>query len=194
MWAFLANLFSGGAIGAITGLFGVAVQRYFDLKNANLKIQADAQGNAHELEMKKLDLETMKAEAQNAFAVSKLEAQTKESLSADDLQKAAYALEPKTYSDESKLSPFFNGLFAWLDVVRGLIRPGLTVFFAAAFMVVFWQCIAILKREGMTINPEEAYALVQKCVDLVITLFATCTTFYFGTRNKSSEAKARGRA
>lgn len=193
MWAFLANLFSGGAIGAVTGLFGVAVQRYFDLKNATVQMQKSAQDNAHELAMKQMDIDQMKAEADSKFAVSELDAQSVISAQDAEIRKAAYALEPQTYSDKTRVNGFFSNAFAMLDIIRGLVRPGLTVFFAVAFMIIFWECIGILKAEHVSISPDDAYDLIQSCVNLVITLFATCTTFYFGTRNQQSEAKARGK-
>lgn len=191
--ASLASLFGGGALGTLFGILGGAVTRYFDLKNASLQITKGAQDNSHELAMKQMDLDIMKAEATSNFAVAKLNAASLESAQDVELLKAGYNFEPQTYADKSKLTAGQNWVFAVLDLIRGLIRPGLTAYFAVFMTLIFWQAIRIMTKEGMAVNPEEAYTLVMKCVDLVITLFATCTTFYFSTRNKASEAKARAK-
>lgn len=191
MLAFLANLFSGGAIGAITGIAGGAIQRHYDLKNSQLQMQKDAQTNTHELELRKLDIEATKAEAESNYKVSELTTQSQELAGDVQLRTASYQLEPQMYADKSKITSFMNGVFSALDVVRGLVRPGLTAYFAVFFSLITWKCFSILNHEGVSVSPDDAYELVQKCVDLAITLFSACTTFYFGTRNKASEYNAR---
>lgn len=191
MWSVILNLLSSGAFGAIMGIAGGAVQRHFDLKNAQLQLQKDAQNHIHELELRKMDIEMIKAESESKFQLASLDAQAKESVADAAIQQAAYAFEPQMYSEKSKLSTAQNTAFTILDIIRGLVRPGLTAYFAVFFSLIFWSCFKAMTAEGMTIDPEHAYDLVEKCVNLTVTLFSACTTFYFGTRNKASEFNAR---
>lgn len=184
MWAFLVNLVSGGALGAVAGLGGTAIQKYFEFKN-------DGQKNLHEIEMKKLDIETMKAEAESKFEVSRLEAGSREAVAETEAFQASFSTEPQSYADKSHLTPGQNWLMTILDFIRGLVRPGLTAYMSILVSLLLWQALAILKREGMTINPEEAYELVGKIVQTILALFTACTLWYFGQRMSEGRGNKR---
>lgn len=187
----LSGLLSGGGLGAVTGVIGGAVTRYFDLKNTAAQTAKSAQDNAHELAMKQLDIDTMKAEATSNFKVEELKAQSLSSAQDVDLLKAGYNFEPQMYADKAHITTGQNWLFTILDVIRALVRPCLTAYLAVFMTLIFWQSLKILNREGVTIDPDDAYALVQQCVTVVVTSFTFTMSFYFSTRNKASEAKAR---
>ena len=189
------SVVSGGAsavLGGITGVVGGAVTRYFDFKNAGLKNQSDAQAQAHELAMKGADLEITKAEAASNFKITQETALSAESMAETQAFQTALTIEPQRFADVSHVTPGQNWLLVCLDVVRGLIRPGLTAYLAVLTSLIYWQNIHVMAKEGMTMDPEHAFTLVNGCQDTVTYLFTTAVCFWFGTRNKASEAKSRG--
>jgi Tfp pilus assembly major pilin PilA len=188
------SVISGGASvisGGITGLGGIAVQRYFDLKNAQTKIQADAQNQAHEIEIKKLDLEAAQSGAASSLKLAESEAVKAEVTTDGQSFTAAITSEPQRFTENGKLTDGQNWLLVILDCVRGLVRPGLTAYLAVLTSLIYWQSIRVMTKEGMSMDPEHAYALVNECMSTVLYLFTTSTLFFFGTRNKASEARAR---
>jgi hypothetical protein len=191
MWALLTSLISTVIGGGITGLAGVAIQRFFDLKNQSAKLASDAQANAHELAMKDMDIKAMSAESLAGFKTSVLTATSAEAVSDNDVFKQALALEPQRYASTSSVTNGQNWILVILDVIRGLVRPGLTAYLAVLTSLIYWQSTKVLSHEGMTLDPEKAYDLINQCMTTVLYLFTTCTLFYFGTRNKASEAKSR---
>lgn len=186
----------GSAIGSVVtggaaGLLGVVVNRVADYFNQKQKIEADKLKNAHELALREQDMKITQIEAESRYKVAEIDAESRESVADAAAFAASYQLEPQRFSDPTKLSKNQNWLFAVLDLIRGLVRPGLTVYLAILTSIIIFQSLNVLRSNQMTLDPEKAYALVEESMNTVLFLFTVCTMWYFGTRNKASEAAAR---
>ena len=156
MFEAIASILTGGA----TGLLGTLISGgigYFERK----------QRHQQEIDLRKVDLEIARGEAQSAERVAAIEAESRESDSGWRVLEASHQAAGVRWS---------QGDSAWLvfvDVVRGLIRPALTLgFLALAGVIYFTLPIAPPAEVGV------------RLIDTVLYLATTTTLWWFGTRPK----------
>lgn len=193
----LGSVFAGGA----TGLLGVVAQRLFDhwkLKQENDRL---ALIHAQELAMKKEDREFMKEEWAQRAKVAQIEADAKVEMADAEAFGKSFGLEPTRYSEGmkpvagGKWAKFFQNL-GWLamvlvDVTRGIVRPGLTIYLSWLTTEMYRSSQATLAL--INLNPAVHSAMLstvhQQIIATVLYLFTTCVTWWFGTRNKQKPPK-----
>jgi len=177
-----SSIFAGGA----TGLLGVLVQRYFDHKNRELDKQLEAQRQAHELSMRDKDAAIMAQEWAGRTQVADIEAAATVNAADAAAFGASFNLEPKQYSSNVvKPTKGQSWVLVLVDAVRGIVRPGLTVYLCAITTMVYSDAQMLLgKAQGMTAT--EALDLTKMVVGTVLYLTTTCVLWWFGTRNKQT--------
>lgn len=173
MLSILGSILSGGA----TGLLGIGIQRFFDHKAKKLELELNNQKFAHEINLRKVDAEIMAQEWAGRFKVAEVEGDAK----AFD---TALTSEPKRYYEGTDLTPKQKWLMVGLDFIRGIVRPGLTLYLCAITTIVYFQAAEVM---GNSILPFQAYDLVDKIVQTVLYLTTTCVLFWFGARNKGKQ-------
>lgn len=178
----LGSVLSGG----VTGILGVAVQRIFDYKNKSLDLQASQQKYDHDLAMKKADADIMANEWAQRTKVAEIEAQGKESV-ADAQAFAASFNEPSRYSADVKPTAGQGWLLVILDFIRGVVRPGLTLYLCILTTFVYFQAKDIQGKTGIT--QEEAAQMVQTIISTILYLTTACVLYWFGTRSKQAAPK-----
>lgn len=181
---FLTSIIGGG----VTGILGVAVQRFADYKNKQLDMQASRERMAHEIEMRKVDVEIVEREAQARVQVADIDAQAREAVADTQAFAASYQLEPQRYSDSGKISSKQSWIFVFLDFIRGIVRPGLTIYLCVVTTAMYVHAISLAEREGFAMTGDQAYTLVQRIVETVLYLSTTCLLWWFGVRNRGKQA------
>lgn len=141
--------------GGATGLLGTAIQRYADHKN------------------KKLDYEHQLAMEQIKIAIADKEWAGKVEVADSEAFKVSLTSEPKLYG------------IMWLDVVRGLVRPVLTIYLCALTTFIYFKAQNVLNVEYLTV--QNAYDLVIQIINTILYLTTTCVLFWFGTRNRGKQ-------
>lgn len=139
--------------GGATGLLGTAIQRYADHKNKKMDY-------AHQEAMQRIQIEITDKEWAGKVEVADSEA-----------FKESYKLEPKSFG------------IRWLDALRGLIRPLLTLYLCALTTFIYFKAQSVLNVEYLT--AEKAHELILTIINTVLYLWTTVTLWWFGTRNKS---------
>lgn len=177
-----SSIFAGGA----TGIIGVIAQRWFDHKNRQLDKELERQRQDHELAMRDKDAAIMAQEWAGRTQVADIEA--KATVDAADAAAfgASFNLEPKQYSSNVvKPTKGQSWVLVLVDAVRGIVRPGLTVYLCAITTMVYSDAQMLLgKAQGMTAT--EALDLTKLVVGTVLYLTTTCVLWWFGTRNKQT--------
>ncbi len=173
---FLGSVLSGG----VTGILGVAVQRVADYKNKQLDLQAAREKAQSEIALKQADAAIMAQEWAARTKIAETEAAGQEAV-ADSQAFAASFNEPKQYA-AGALNPAQTWLMVVLDFVRGIVRPGLTIYLCVLTTLVYFQAREIQVRTG--ISSEEAYAVVKQVTSTILYLATTCLLWWFGVRNK----------
>jgi len=180
----IGSVLSGG----VTGLVGVVIQRIADYKMMQLRIEENAQKHRNELELRTEDRLTLKLEYEGKDKVAATEAAGLEAVADASALEASFKMEPSMYSAGQRLNPKQRWVFILLDAIRGIIRPGLTVYLCALTTYIWMQVSAKL---GIVDLPPAAVLEVWKLVvATILYLTTTCVLWWFGTRNKQKQPGA----
>jgi hypothetical protein len=181
----LLAIVSGGA----TGLLGVIFQRVFDHWKQKQELDKIKAQHAHEVAMKKADAEIMAQEWAARTKVAQVEGETARDVADAQAFTASLTSEPARYSEGVKAGKYGGFLLIMADVIRGIVRPGLTIYLAWIATALYWDSQKLVAGSGF-----EAKLLVgmhQQIVFTLLYLFTTCVLWWFGTRNKGSQPKLR---
>lgn len=173
------ELFTSILSGGMTGLFGVAVQRFADYKNKQLDIQILDSKQKHESNLRQLDAQIMEKEWAGRTRVSEVEAESRIEV-ADSLSFKESFKEERIYSNQLKVSKKQSWLFVGLDFLRGIIRPGLTIYLCVITTLVYFQA----QQMTTGISHEQALEVVKMVISTILYLTTTCLLWWFGVRNR----------
>lgn len=177
------SIFSGGA----TGLLGIAIQRYADYKNRQQNITIEKMRLENEITLRRMDAEIMAQEWAARTRVAEVEAAGAESVAESRAFAESFKTEPPRYSEGTKLSKMQAWLMVLLDFLRGLIRPGLTVYLCVLTTMIYVQARELLNKEDL--SSVEALEIERQIISTILYLTTTCVLWHFGTRNKQSGPK-----
>jgi len=183
----VGSIFAGGA----TGLLGVALQRYADYKKQQADLEVLKEQGAQALAMKEADAKIMDREWAGRAQVAKVEGETKVGAAKEESFAASFKLEPAKYSEGAAYTPNQAWLLVALDVLRGLVRPGLTVYLCWITTQTYWEAQALVTKFGAAMTPAQAVDLLQLIVNTILYLTTTCCLWWFGTRNAQRPPKTR---
>lgn len=173
MWGAISSLFAGGA----TGVLGSIVTNIADFFEQRRK-------NQHELELRKLDIQEMQQEFE---ARKKIQAQE----SSAKTTQTSYEHDSRSYVGDMKIkSPWLKAGLVFVDFVRGLVRPALTIFLIILVWTVFLQVQEVLNAADVDPIPvSDALAIYSTVIDMILYLASTAVTWWFGTRPRSQQRK-----
>lgn len=181
-------------LGGVTGLLGNVITGILGYKTQKLK-------NEHDVAMIQAETESMKIEAQMQIQVTKAEIEGAVELA--DAQ--AYMQSQKTgqqpafsekwidklFGVQGKFGRFFAipcailiamG-FAFVDWLRGFMRPALTLYLTGMSTVITWMAWDILQKHGLeSMTPAQALATYSQVITMVLYLTVSCVTWWFGDR------------
>ena len=164
MIEFLSSVAAGGA----TGLLGTAV-------SAVSEFFGRRQRHRQELEMRRIDIEQARIEAESAERRAEVEAKSAERRAEVEAHAATEAAEwaalRASYREAGKR--WSQGESRWLvavDLVRGLTRPLLT-----------WAFVALTAWIYATLGPQDAELRAQ-VVNTTLYAATTCVFWWFGAR------------
>ncbi len=176
----LLTILGGATGGGIIGLLGTGIQ-------AMLRWGEAKQAAAREIELRRLDIEEKRLEIEQAekLAAVQLEtarmqagaAQAAAETTADrDIQLASYANDRAAYGiGPQHWLPAM--LLGFVDVVRGLMRPAITVY---TLGLMTWIGVTMHAVSGG--NIPNAADLWTQVVSGIISLTSTTVTWWFGSR------------
>ena len=165
----LSALFATSGIGALIGLGGGALNRWMDFKTRKLDLEVEKQRQAHELALRAEDRATMQLEIDGRMKVAEIERDAV-------IETAAYGALSK--AQEMDRATYGGG---FVDCVRGLIRPLITILFVA---LVFWINWAVMGE--LRARPVDA-DLVKDVIQWILLQASVCIGYWFGSRPSSSK-------
>jgi len=200
-------------IGAIicflgSGVFGSVIGLVGNWLNQRAIRQTEELKNKNEIDMARIQIDIIKAQTDAAIKVTEARVQ-----GAVDLQDSkAYATTIEVANQKSFSDKWIDKMFSvegWLrylsvplafcimgplaavDVVKGFMRPSLTIAFTAGFGYLAYTAYFILKQKGFaTLSADQAVLYFTLALDTCIMLTTTCVTWWFGDRRA---AKSIGR-
>lgn len=188
MLALLGTLLTGVFSGGATGLLGVLLQRFFDMKKQQNDLELVKLNNQNALEVRRLELDAQAkiaergAEAQER--VADLDTQAREAEAAARDYQASMQADRATYlaPEAQQTSRLARWLMAFVDFARGIIRPGVTVYVLALETVLMLWVRDLYQRSLVQMTPVETHQLMHDVVGTVSYLAVTCTVWWFGIR------------
>ena len=144
----LPAIFTGGA----TGLLGTAL-------TVGTKFMVTRQQNAHELKLRAIDMEMIKLEAAHVDRQAEHEAEIAEAQALTESYREAAARWSR---------PEDGPMMKFVDFCRGMLRPGLTVYFVLLLTVIYFTVATIQLRETI--------------ITTLLYLTTTCVLWWFGAR------------
>jgi hypothetical protein len=190
---FLDVLGAAGSIltGGATGLLGVVFQRVFDAWNKKQELDKLRAQWDHDLKMKEADAAIMREEWAQRTKIAEVEGATAASVAADGAFAKSFETEPKSYS-AGMLAP--GGLAhaaGWLlmvtlDAVRGIVRPGLTLYLCWIATKMYEEQRAVLAVLDASADAAVMSGVYAHIVNTLLYLFTTCVLWWFGTRSKQA--------
>ena len=182
-----------GIIGTLTGLLGTALTSVMNYKTQKM-------ANEHEIAKIKAETDAMKIEAEMQIQVTKAkiegEIEVADSLAYTESQKQGnekmfsdewiaklFAVEGKVMRFIAVPAAIFLALaFGFIDWLRGVMRPGLTIYLTFLSTVITYMAWDILKQYGLSIPLESAVEIYDKVISIIIYLTVSCVTWWFGDR------------
>jgi hypothetical protein len=188
MFTSILSFFGSAAFGGITGLFGAAISKvadYFTLK----------QKNAFDLAMRDKDMEIAKIEAAKEVTIAQDTNAANRWIAESKTQEASYEADKAEYltHDIVEHAPAWaQGIIAValgiVDFIRGMTRPGITLYLCVLTTMMYMQMKAIVTLSGQqAFTPADAVKVIVLIVDAVIYLTTVCVTWWFGSRPKSTK-------
>jgi len=188
MIAAIAGLFSSAAAGGLTGLIGGVANKFFDWLTLKER-------QKHELAMRDKDLEIARTEADRDVVLAKEKSFTeREVAETAALGKSFEADKAAYFSSEmiQGLPPWAKGIvavgFGLVDFIRGLTRPGITLYMCVLTTLIYLEMQAIVSQAGaQAFTPGEAVKIIIILVDAVVYLTSMCIGWWFGARAKTPQ-------
>lgn len=198
----LSALLSGGA----TGIIGVIIQRFFDMKGKQNDLEVLKLQHANGIALEEMRLRHLTMTIEGNVRVAQTEADGKEAVAAQErlsteaqvdaeIRAAAYEADQSKYFGLSRASSGKFGtwvdalvslLFGFVDTVRGLTRPVLTA--VLVFMV--YNLYRLLEKIGISgLTPEAVTQLWLQIVGATIYLATVAVIFWFGNRPPAKQEK-----
>ena len=197
MFETILGVLGSAAGGSFIGMIGTAIKGFQEYKDRQTE-------RRHELEMRRLDQEDMRLEAELAIKQTEAEYAGKAHLAtvegaialdiaAAELQGKSYDNDQATYSKGvvNTLTGYFGNLMrallVFVDVARGLMRPGITVYLIVIESLICYQLYQLLLKFNAP-PAEETMKLFIVVVNSVVFLTATAVTWWFGSRPNQQRA------
>lgn len=182
MLTILATLISGVLSGGATGLLGVILQRYFDLRGRDKDIALLELQHRQALALAQIESERAAMRAQADFDIADRAAEARESEADSRSLVASFEADRAQYLDKGSQrgSKFAVFCFTVVDTVRGLIRPILTAYLVGLATVMFLWARQLAGDASIT--QEQAVNLIGQIVATILYLATACTLWWFGSR------------
>jgi len=204
----ILSFFGSGVFGSIIGVFGNWLNQRAIRKTEELK-------NAHEIAMSEVQIKMFAARTDASIKINK--AQIEGTIDLQDSKAYATTLvvaNQKSFSDKwidkmfavegwlryiaIPLAFCIMGPLALVDIIKGFMRPTLTLAFTAGFGYLTYTSYYILKQKGFAaLTPDQAVLYFTLALDTCIMLTTTCVTWWFGDRraaksiNRMTEQRLR---
>ena len=157
------DLFLSFLTGGASGLIGTVLSGVMSFFQARQRHQ-------QALEMRQLDMEEMRLEAETAEKRAALELEARTSEADAKALAASYRAASSRWSKGLTLTPAQAWVMVVIDAVRGLMRPALTLFYLYGTYAI-WAAVLPGSDDG------------QHAAQAMVYLSTTCTLWWFGSRH-----------
>lgn len=170
---------SGGIFGIVGALFKHGLEIYQAKQETIKELSLAQEANRHEEVMADKQAAEIQLEAANGLALAQVARAKETDVAAYAALGESYSGDKATYSD-AKTSSWM----IFVDCVRGLIRPLLTVLFSFA-LIGFTLWVWALIPQDVTVTPDFLKSTFYRLVDAFIFLATSAVGWWFAARQAS---------
>ena len=163
------------ASGGLTGLLGASITAFTKFKSKQAAYQ-------HTERMAELSQQTLKLELENTANIARTQADADKDVAASKVFAKSFSADVAKYAtgDQVSNSPWF----IVVDVIRGLVRPTLTIYVMIVVTLIYWQLMQLVG--GLTAIPtHDAVVMLKGVIDGLMYTATTIVLWWFGTRTKT---------
>jgi hypothetical protein len=182
--------------GGITGLLGNVLTSFFKYKNAKMEFD-------HKEKMVKLETEAMLEEAKAQISIAKARIEGEVELAEVEAYKEGIESGKEKFFGQQWIDRMLQSTgwssyilqpiaallaicFAFIDLLRGLMRPVLTVYLTGLTTYITYLAWTILEMKGMqALSVADAVGIFNDVISTVIYLTVSAITWWFGDRSMS---------
>ena len=175
MFEAITSILSGG----LTGILGSAISRYSEFKTRKLELEVELKRG--EQDLKQIELESARDVqiAEREAASAALSAEHAALSASQEADRASYLPSAKT-----GWTRFFMGL---VDVVRGLMRPSITLYLISLTSWIAYTLYALVQRyQHEAFSATQAFGLWSEVINMVLYLTSAAVLWWFGSRPSRS--------
>ncbi len=182
-----STVISGVLSGGATGLIGIALQTWGDIKRRQHDLEVLKQQHANTVELTKIeserDLRTATLNAESAEVLAQIQANSK----AEEMASADYNSSVKndtaTYLSPTAQKKWYIVLMmATVDFFRGIIRPGITIYCMVLLTMLLMWVHDMWVRAQLPLTPDDSKKLTMEIIGTTTYLVVTTTVWWFGRR------------
>lgn len=175
MLDFLQSILGGG----MTGILGAALTIWGEVAKGKLDIEKTKLSNEFELQKATLDIQQVEMEGRMKLELSRVESEAALAQAQQQVFSDSYAADKAQYATGSGASN--SGWFIFVDTIRGLIRPSLTIYLMAVVTIIYADVSHI--AGGIGAFPEaEAVKIFHDVTLQILYLGTTVALWWFGIR------------
>jgi hypothetical protein len=179
-------------LGGVTGLVGNIITAWSNFKTQKLK-------NEHDEAMYSFKIQELGAKTDAAIKITEAKISGAVELADSEAYKASQTEGNKQSFSDSWIDKLFS-VEGWLsyiatpvavllamllgsvDVHKGIMRPGLTLYLTAVTTWLTWTAYGILQQVGANMTSQQALDIYNQVTSIVIYLTVSCVTWWFGDR------------
>ncbi len=191
-----ASAASGGLLGFVGGLARQGLDWLKRRSELAQELEILKERNRHEAELRDKDREILKLEGENALKVETVKGDAAVEEARMDAIAQSFAADKATFATGAEAAN--SAWFIFVDTVRGLIRPAITLFFDVALLVLWGLLIWLLWDYLKPLFIARDQGVVKPMMDMlleitkaIVFLALSCTSYWFVAR-PHQETKANG--
>ncbi|MFA5485394.1 MAG: hypothetical protein WC260_04075 [Candidatus Pacearchaeota archaeon] len=179
-------------LGSLTGLVGNLITSITNYKTQKLKNEHDQK--LYEFKIKELGAKTdaaikiTEAKISGEVELADTEAFTKsqeygnQKIFSDSALDRLFNVEGKMRYISLPVAVFLSILFGFTDFLKGLMRPGLTIYLMCCTTWITWMSWEIMQKYGISLSSVQAVTIFNDVTSIVVYLTVSCVTWWFGDR------------
>jgi len=179
-------------LGGLTGLIGNTLTAWSNFKTQKLKNEHDEK--MYDFKIKELGAKTNAAikiteakisgavELADSEAYTESQKQGNKRIFSDTWIQKLMEVEGRLKYLSVPIAVFLATLLGSVDVLKGFMRPGLTLYLTAVTTWITYKAYEILQQSTTLITTAQAFQIYNEVTSIVVYLTVSCVTWWFGDR------------
>lgn len=183
----LATIFSGVLGGGATGLLGILIQQWGEHKKRGHDLDVMRQQHLQTLELSRQEneqkLQLANVTTASAERLAEIQAAARaEEMSSEDYRASMDNDRARYLSPEAQKNWFVIVMMGIVDFMRGIIRPGITLYGMAILTMLLTWVHDMWLRSQLNLSPDDTKKLVMEIVGTATYITVTSVVWWFGRR------------